>query len=317
MLAREQDGNTVYEGLLTDWELSERIDYTSEAPRQRDRMVCPIVSALGQYLLTPLQGTWQFMSVNALNNPDKPVSIPDELESFFHALLWFAIRWLPHNCNDVGKFMLEYFDAGCTEDDKEYTCGAVKENAMNSSKGLRTNSSTPLRFLRQSLPKQTSEGPSTRLSTSSELSNSGEASASAVKAPKWPQADLHPIDAVFTGLLDWFHAAYQLANHRELEPTIIPTPQESLNEVQAARFKKFQLLLAQDSQPWSTALDPTPQQTRAALEVRAKKLESHKEMLKFLYSRVLIPNVWPEKGDKLPDQLARNSNPKKALRTSQ
>lgn len=306
----DANGKTVYKGLLTDWELSKRIEYDNEAPRHPDRTVCPIVSALETYLLIPLQGTWQFMSVNALNNPDKPIRIPDELESFFHALLWFAIRWLPHNCNNVGKFMFEYFDTGSTENDKEYTCGAVKEHAMDSTKGLRTNASIPLRFLRHPPPKQTSEGPSAHLPTSSDPSNPGEASVAAVKAPEWSEEDLHPIDGVFAELLQWFHAVYHLANYRKLKPTPVPT-QQPLEGLAAARFKRFQLLLAEDSQPLGVALsDPTLQQTHAALEERAKKLETHKAMLKLLYAKAFAHDVWPQ-GDKQPDQLSRKFKPRK------
>lgn len=303
------DGKAVYRGLLTDWELSKRIECDGEAPRLSGRAVCPIVSALKNYLLTSLQGTWQFMSVNALNNPDKVISIPDELESFFHALLWFAIRWLPHNCNDVDKFMFEYFDTGRTGNGKEYTCGTVKENAMMSSEGLRVNSRIPLRFLRHPPPKQTSEGPSAHLPTSSDPSKPSEASVSAVKALERSKEDLHPIDDVFAELLDWFHAAYRLANHRKLKPTPVPT-QQPLAGLDAARFKRFQLLLAEDSQPLGVALsDPTLQQTRAWLEERAKKLETHKAILKFLYAQAFAPDVWPQ-GDKQPDQLSRKFNPK-------
>lgn len=304
------DGKAVYRGLLTDWELSKRIEYDGEAPRLSGRAVCPIVSALENYLLTSLQGTWQFMSVNALNNPDKVISIPDELESFFHALLWFAIRWLPHNCNDVDKFMFEYFDTGRTENGKEYTCGTVKQSTMNSAH-LITPTNAPLHFFRRPLSKKGPQGPSAQLLTSGDPSDSGEPSTSAVKAPEWSEADsdLHPIDDVFAELLDWFQAAYHLANHRKLEPTPV-TMQQPLEGLDAVRFKRFQLLLAEDSQPLGVALsDPTLQQTRAALEERAKKLETHKAMLKFLYARAFAPDVWPQ-GDKQPDQLSRKFNPK-------
>ncbi|EIW54475.1 uncharacterized protein TRAVEDRAFT_131901, partial [Trametes versicolor FP-101664 SS1] len=121
-------GRVVYRGLLTDWELSKRVEQEGESPRHPDRT-----------------GTWQFMSVNALNHPHKPISIPDELESFFHSMLWFAIRWLPHNSDNVGTFMFEYFDTGCTENGKEYYCGTRKQVALEGAT-LRTSSNAPLHF---------------------------------------------------------------------------------------------------------------------------------------------------------------------------
>ncbi|KAI0696690.1 hypothetical protein C8T65DRAFT_832745 [Cerioporus squamosus] len=104
-------------GLLTDWELSERTS-APNAPRQRGRI-----------------GTWQFMSAFLLNNPFAAISIPDEVEAFFHILLFYVIRFLPHNCPDVGQFVHDYFDGfqlgvGLGE----YYCGQHKQMAVMSSR---------------------------------------------------------------------------------------------------------------------------------------------------------------------------------------
>ncbi|KAI0333035.1 hypothetical protein GY45DRAFT_1245657, partial [Cubamyces sp. BRFM 1775] len=57
-----------------------------------------------------VQGTWQYMSANALRHPSKRIIVQDDMESLFHLLLYKAIRYLPHNCSEVGRFVEKYFD---------------------------------------------------------------------------------------------------------------------------------------------------------------------------------------------------------------
>ncbi|EJF57519.1 hypothetical protein DICSQDRAFT_69235, partial [Dichomitus squalens LYAD-421 SS1] len=73
LIYKDDDGK--WHGLLNDWELSKRID----DDRQTDCV-----------------GTWQYMFARALTNPNRRIVIQDELESFFHVLLYFAVRFLPH-----------------------------------------------------------------------------------------------------------------------------------------------------------------------------------------------------------------------------
>ena len=56
-----------------------------------------------------MQGTYQFMSVNLLNHTTKPVNISDELESFFHVLVYYSIRYLNSNCEHVQSWVDNYF----------------------------------------------------------------------------------------------------------------------------------------------------------------------------------------------------------------
>ena len=56
-----------------------------------------------------VQGTYQFMSVNLLSNLANPVKIADELESFFHVLVYYAVRYLHSNCDEVDSFIQGYF----------------------------------------------------------------------------------------------------------------------------------------------------------------------------------------------------------------
>ncbi|KAJ2965410.1 hypothetical protein NUW54_g14128 [Trametes sanguinea] len=102
-----------YRGLLADWELSKKRDDEQKEPRHPDRT-----------------GTWQFMSVRTLTHPSAPVQIADELESFLHVMIYCAIRYLPHTCNDVGEFMYNFFDDGVRVEESEYTCGKLKHSVL-------------------------------------------------------------------------------------------------------------------------------------------------------------------------------------------
>ncbi|KAI0323416.1 hypothetical protein GY45DRAFT_1332548, partial [Cubamyces sp. BRFM 1775] len=101
-------------GLLVDWELSKPIaqkDVPSRA-RQPERT-----------------GTLQFMSVAMLNETSKVVEIPDELESFFHVILYHAVRYLTSNCTDVGVFIEDFFDSYSSRNG-ELVCGEKKQASM-------------------------------------------------------------------------------------------------------------------------------------------------------------------------------------------
>ncbi|KAH9889453.1 hypothetical protein C8Q73DRAFT_159451 [Cubamyces lactineus] len=103
------DKQPLYKGMLADWESSKRTGYNELEARHPDR-----------------NGTWQFLSVNALRHPKAQIEIADELESFFHVLLYCAIRFLPHTCDDVSRFMYDFFDRGETVGRSRYTCSILK-----------------------------------------------------------------------------------------------------------------------------------------------------------------------------------------------
>ncbi|TBU26886.1 hypothetical protein BD311DRAFT_666546 [Dichomitus squalens] len=110
----------VWSGVLSDWELSRRID--EQMPPQatlKDRI-----------------GTYQFMSVNLLQRPSETPKIADELESFLHVMVYNAVRHLRSNCNDPAWWVTTYFDhyAGPGH---MHTCGQ-KSVAIETSGRLKT-----------------------------------------------------------------------------------------------------------------------------------------------------------------------------------
>ncbi|EAU81216.2 other/FunK1 protein kinase [Coprinopsis cinerea okayama7 len=108
-----QDISEERHGLLADWELAEKL--TDQGPRQPERT-----------------GTWQFLAVDILNNPSKPVEVWHEMESWFHLTLWLAVQYLPHNVQNVAVFMSEFFDDAAKPYDgsTHYKCGALKRTSM-------------------------------------------------------------------------------------------------------------------------------------------------------------------------------------------
>ncbi|KAI0767096.1 hypothetical protein C8Q74DRAFT_1369944 [Fomes fomentarius] len=119
-------------GILADWELSKRVD-DPDIPRQPDRT-----------------GTWQFLAAHVLKNLRKKILLEDEMESWLHLLLYFAIRYLPHNCDDVGSFINDYFD-GYVERNGQYSCGRTKWSSVVQGV-IDTDGNGPLKFFRSPPP---------------------------------------------------------------------------------------------------------------------------------------------------------------------
>ena len=62
------------------------------------------------------------MSVNLLNHATRPVMIADELESFFHVLVYYAVRYLRSNCTSVDSWINDYFHS-YSGPGHMFTCG--------------------------------------------------------------------------------------------------------------------------------------------------------------------------------------------------
>ncbi|KAM5544460.1 hypothetical protein V8D89_002120 [Ganoderma adspersum] len=89
--------SVVWCGVLSDWELAKKrpdANETSKSLQWSHRAV----------------GTFYYMSVRStVLDPGSPVSITDELESFFHVLLYLALRYLRSNWRNPGIFIDQYF----------------------------------------------------------------------------------------------------------------------------------------------------------------------------------------------------------------
>ncbi|KAI0696571.1 hypothetical protein C8T65DRAFT_615307 [Cerioporus squamosus] len=149
-----------WRGMLADWEMSKPI---VENEMQTARQVVRT-------------GTWQFASVYILDNPEKPVRIADEIESFFHVTLYNALRYLRHNCDNVQITMFDYFD-WYSYNKGQYRCGGDKRTTIRSGK-LEKSGSGLYDFLGDD-----------------DLSDS------------------QPLNFLFGAMLEWFEARYKTLNY--------------------------------------------------------------------------------------------------------
>ncbi|OJT05480.1 hypothetical protein TRAPUB_3709 [Trametes pubescens] len=307
-------------GLLTDWELSKRTDATDMEPRHPDRT-----------------GTWQFMSINAMCTPTKEIDIPDELESLFHVLLYCSIRYMPHNCPNVGDFMYRYFDDGVAVVNKpnEYTAGFLKRIVFTSGE-LVTPDNVPIVFLRAPRPAPPSPpailpppsaatpsdaSPSVTSSRPSTPTRSSQAPPKDLCAPpevEIPEGDRHPIDRILKTLLPMFKALYEHQNRTRsgigLDSGL--NLNTSMEEISAPElgprgavglFRKGSLGRPQQRSQDAAALK--------ALEEQAEKLKDHAEMGELLVAAAcsVDKDFWPEE-DKQADQLAADFVPHKTAK---
>ncbi|KAI0368967.1 hypothetical protein BV20DRAFT_1113866 [Pilatotrama ljubarskyi] len=308
MVPKIVDGETIYQGFLTDWELSKRLDQYGLEPSHPDRT-----------------GTWQFMSVNALDHPGKQMELADEFESMFHAMLWCAIRYLPHNCSNVGEFMNSYFDEGVTLDHMVYMCGEAKSKAITIGE-LTIIGRVPLVFLRERPSQIVAEDlASSTASHSGTSSQSGEtpipqrprsptpmsmkpARPSAHKKEEsldafrtYTDEQRHPIGTILDEILKWFYALYTLRS-LEKERKKLTTNKVLDSGIDAAASQRYATTVLEKPSKPSVF-------NRESLQKDAGNLQSHCALGHILYAS-LVEASWPE-NDKLSDQLHPNYRPDK------
>ncbi|KAI0776256.1 hypothetical protein BD413DRAFT_669404 [Trametes elegans] len=228
LLYRTENGK--WQGMLNDWEMSKTRAQQELEGRLPDRT-----------------GTWQFLSVNALARPAKTIIIQDELESFFHVLLYVAIRLLHHNFDDhhVPQFLREYFD-GYIPLITRNTCGALKREVMTTGRILlwseKDQKDVPpkkLLFISPSsdnaptaghdgndesgssslqVPAQPNQSPGND-ETLQQSEGSQEPSASPPSTAPAPNYN-HPLNHIVAKLLSWFKAYYTLQESDHDEPAV-------------------------------------------------------------------------------------------------
>ncbi|KAL6308505.1 hypothetical protein BKA93DRAFT_822250 [Sparassis latifolia] len=106
-------GMTERRGILCDWELSKPVRDGPNGEKEAVRV--PGIS-----------GTWAYMSVHALDHPEDPITVADELEAFYYVLFMSAIYCMKNNISDVENFVYQYFDS-CGANGR---CGSMKRQAM-------------------------------------------------------------------------------------------------------------------------------------------------------------------------------------------
>ncbi|KAI0359654.1 hypothetical protein OH77DRAFT_1395440 [Trametes cingulata] len=262
-------------GLLNDWELSKCTEKARPEGRQLDRT-----------------GTWQFMSALALNDATKEITIEDELESFFHVLLFFAIRYLPHNCPNVGAFMYDYFD-DYRSTTVPYSCGSYKLLCM-----MRGN--LPL------APDPRRKDKSRNVLKFFCSKPNDDVTADSAIRP-------HPLNDILATVLGWLRAHYALATEGDgqsntAHSTTCYTDPTPLSTGDLVFTKRKATAVGAPAPPAIIQLTPTEEE-RAKLEAVAKNLRTHTAILDLLES-ALRSAEWPAT-DKTADQLPKEGyNPR-------
>ncbi|KAI0368165.1 hypothetical protein BV20DRAFT_1054162 [Pilatotrama ljubarskyi] len=263
-LVTDDDGVEIVEwrGILTDWELAKRVKEEDEedAARQPERT-----------------GTWQFMSVDYIDcNWTRAIVVADELESFLHVLLYYAVRFLPNTLPSVTTFVIHYFDTFSPDPTtRERLCGPSKRSAIQSGV-LSYEQKGRLAFLK----------------TTREQGN--------------------PLNGLLSNLLELFVARYAVILH-ELETktqdnsNTVPTPPvlKSTTTVTRPRAK-----VRHPGKPWNKAKDEEAQKETALpvyrpwMKTQAKKLDTHHEFLRLFSSALDAPATdWIDTNVAGKDQL--------------
>ncbi|TBU26971.1 hypothetical protein BD311DRAFT_697497 [Dichomitus squalens] len=274
-------------GLLNDWELAK--DRNRELiPRQLERT-----------------GTWQFLSVNILDDPGSVVVIADELESMFHVVIYYAVRFLHHNitANNVGQFLHDYFDDYAPHHGGK-RCGPSKRLAMWMGRislvnyhGRYGTGGTKLRFLRP--PED--------------------------RAPAG-EASQHPLNDIVSTLLSWFKAHYDHdLDEEETDERAPPAEDQPSSPDSLCRTLDDEFLDAMASgdsdeeNAGAAAPSAKPIDTdsfRQAEKLRAEKerqlalnLENHDAFIELLRQALQHAKAWPT-SEKTKDQRNRDFVPK-------
>ncbi|OSD00269.1 hypothetical protein PYCCODRAFT_1414661 [Trametes coccinea BRFM310] len=299
-------------GILADWEFAKNV----EKPEDKD-----VPGQLNR------AGTWQFASAMALDNPKKRILVEDDMESFFHLIFYFALRFLPHNCNDVGRYMEQYFNGH-----QKYLgalLGGQEKLASMKSGRLTTLRYTPLKFYvpRQHAPCGTVDTPP------SSSKSPGEARRTVTNrhAARIP----HPINKFFSAFLKRIHARYTLyyRTQDKARPAIkrndIPEPVDPLIEANMVILRRmlddfvgarkpkssdiragapsthsgFSRMPPGPSTVQSPGVQDSSDVTNKEIAALAAELGDQQAMIRLIVKHLRGDGGWPAFVDRIPDQL--------------
>ncbi len=226
--------------------------------------------------------------MHALIDYSRIISVSDDLESFFHVLLYFAIRFLPHNASPrvVPMFLYYYFD-DYTDGERCQTAGSTKCMAMKQGEINITQF------------------------TGSKVGQNGQGIDQFLTF-LWPDDDTasepteevnqHPIDVIISDLLLWFKALY--AQDKQVENKRVGVQNKAKRVLgNLSLTLPGMALSATPLIPSTTLSQPTEADKQAELKV-AQKLDTQDPMIQFL-TECVMGMEWPD-GDKGEDKKPKN-----------
>ncbi|KAL1945304.1 hypothetical protein VTO73DRAFT_2155 [Trametes versicolor] len=282
VLRRYDQASKQWCGLLIDWEWAKNTKTQNPGERQLDRT-----------------GTWQFMSVSALQAPRKEIVVEDELESFFHVLLFFAIRFLHHNCGEVANFMDAYFEDYSMLNSGRYGCGAFKTMCMKTGRIMLdiVDAGMAVLLLEFTWPPPAKPAPAAIVSISAD--------------PPLPGAfkRVHPLNYIIMTILKWIQAHYSLmAVTNPGAYQLVTTAPEDDPEVVRDHVVFPSRTQRRENRAVPNGRPPSPS-TLEAQQALAQNLHTHHALLRLFEvtlqgdpNNPLKKPMWPM-ADKTKDQL--------------
>ncbi|OSD02249.1 hypothetical protein PYCCODRAFT_1467912 [Trametes coccinea BRFM310] len=308
-----------WNGILTDWELAKFVPKPDaagkrkEAPRQPERT-----------------GTWQFMSVAYIrNHPSQPVAVADELESFFHVLLFYAVRLLCHNVPDVRLYVTEYFDSFTVAEGARRDCSHLKSTAMAAG-AIRLSGGVQLAFhvLADSSEAKLDEGTKIEVDESAKDTNDDALDDSSVDAinglskadgndPTKTDVDVSPkvkiahpyLNKLFQSLLNYFKARYAILEWEQQQLGALP----SFNDTSSINPSTTDDEDAPPPRTVNRVTNSEPMSRRPSEEDwdLARALDDHTGVLNDFWEAIGHAN-WP-KDDVVEDRLPDNYDPRELM----
>lgn len=215
----------------------------------------------------------------------KTACVTDEIECFFHVLIYYAVRFLQHNLPDrsVGQFFNNYFDlsSGHTQVD-ELTAPELKRRMMDMGEipldfcGVRTS----LQLMWVNVPPKAPNVPKSSL-------------------PALPPNYNHPLNDLISTLLSWFRALYAL---ERMNRAVLPDPsQHCLDGEVAFRFDDDDEEAEEPASYITTPKAPSPEEL-ANLQALAANV-NHSTVLK-LFKQACRKTYPSDKGeDRRPEKV--------------
>ena len=227
--------------------------------------------------------------MHALTNFSRIITVSDDLESFFHVMLYFAIRFLPHNATRVVRELLYHYFDDFTNGEPGQTAGSTKFMAMQY--GViditRYTGATTGETGKVVDPYLTFLWPGRR------------------SANEPTEVDDHPIELLVCELLRWFKALY--AQDIEQTRTTVRSEKKDRADTVSGAVSLALLGMGGITNPAPISRGVKKQKTMAEKQEElelAQKLETHDAMVQLLMTYVQEMK-WPA-NDKGHDKKPKN-----------
>lgn len=246
------------------------------------------------------------MSAILMSTPGR-CDLEDDLEAFFHVLLYMGVRYLKHNFVDVGGFMSKFFDDANYHDGR-MSCGTLKMGTMRSAEIVWTEDQVAKKLEFEGWSDSHTDDPA--LDAAFERHDEPEAALGAPCGKAQASTAVteakglaqHPLTALFAKLLSWFKDYYAKNLDISLKRTVVKTA-----DLKPSVLTTADAQLLANLQPEREAEAKTSEDYPLA-----DNLENHSAVLLAL-KEWLDKKVWPSDDKAAKDQLPSDYDPWKEM----